>query len=114
MRVAGNGGWVPLRMRCASVVLAASVGTGLAAGTMTAAPALAAARQTPSAPPPLSADPTTPSIASAYGSGSFGHWLVDPYGLPAYDYSVNEAIDPNAKQPELAGATGAQHQLGND
>jgi hypothetical protein len=110
-------------MRCAAVVLAAGVGTGLAAGTMALAPTALAASPSPSpsarpspsqAPPPLSADPSAPSIASTYGSGSFGHWLVDPYGLPAYDYTADETTDPNAKQPELAGATGAQHQLGND
>ena len=65
-------------------------------------------------PAPLSADTSPADIASTYGSGSFGHWQVDSFGLPAFDYAADEATDPNAKQPELAGGTAAQHQLGND
>ena len=68
----------------------------------------------PTAPPPLSADTVPADINSAYGSGSFGQWGVDQFGLPAYHYRADEATDPSAKQPELAGGTQAQHQLGND
>jgi hypothetical protein len=89
-----------------------AVAGALAAG-LGAHPALASAARG-SAPPPLSADTARPSIDSSYGSGAFGHWLVDSFGLPAFSYGIDETTDPNAKQPELAGGTGAQHQLGND
>jgi hypothetical protein len=74
-----------------------------------ASPAVAAA-----APAPLSADHSRPSIASTYGSGDFGRWAVDPWGLPAYDYTINELTNPIAKQPELSGSNSAWSQLGND
>jgi hypothetical protein len=100
--VAGNGRTVS-RARTAL--------TALAGVAMAVAPAAARAA---TAPAPLSADTSTPSIASSYGSGSFGHWLGDSFGLPVFDYSADETTDPDAKQPELAGGTSAQHQLGND
>ncbi len=55
-----------------------------------------------------------PSIASSYGSGSFGSWEVDAFGLPFYRYAPDEQTDPHAMQPQLGGATRAQHELGND
>jgi len=66
------------------------------------------------APPPLSADTAPADVNSTYGSGDFGRWGVDEFGLPFYSYDIDEATDPMAEQPELAGATQAQHQLGND
>src|SRR6202035_4394337 len=65
-------------------------------------------------PPPLSADRAPAAVNSSYGSGDFGRWIVDPFDLPAYRYTVNELRSPMAKQPEVAGATRAQHQVGND
>jgi len=84
----------------------------LAAGGLPAfadAPSAAAA-----APPPLSAEKAAPSIASSYGSGDFGEWGADQWGLPAYHYAADEATDPDAKQAELEGGTQAQHQVGNE
>jgi hypothetical protein len=66
------------------------------------------------APPPLSADTARADITSTYGSGSFGTWTTGAFGLPAYDYTVDEATAPQAAQPELAGSRDAWHQLGND
>src|SRR5256714_4602026 len=80
----------------------------LAALATWAAPALAAG------PPPLSADHSPANVASTYGGGNFGTWGADRFGLPFYRYDVDEARDPKAKQPELAGGTQAQHQVGND
>ncbi len=68
----------------------------------------------PSPPPALSADTSASNIDSTYGSGDFGHWMVDQWGLPAFDYTANEMTDPAARQPELAGSSAAQHQVGND
>ncbi|HEY1828066.1 MAG TPA: hypothetical protein VGF87_08600, partial [Acidimicrobiales bacterium] len=65
-------------------------------------------------PAPLSADTTPSDINSTYGSGHFGNWFVDKWGLPAYNYTADEMTDPNAKQPELAGSSAAQAQVGND
>jgi hypothetical protein len=79
-----------------------------------AAPAGAGAAAKPAPPAPLSADNSPADINSTYGSGSFGSWGVDAFGLPFYRYDVDEATNPMAKQPELAGGTQAQHQLGND
>jgi hypothetical protein len=72
------------------------------------APALAAA------PPRLSHDHSRPRIGSTYGSGSFGRWHADRFGLPAYSYTIDEDTAAQAKQPELNGSTDAWHQLGND
>ncbi len=66
------------------------------------------------APPPLSADHSLADISSTYGSGHFGQWGVDQWGLPVYHYTDDELTDPDAAQPELAGGTQAQHQVGND
>jgi hypothetical protein len=65
-------------------------------------------------PPSLSTDTSPAAIDSSYGSGAFGNWEVDAFGLPAYRYRVDETTNPIAHQPELAGGTQAQHQLGND
>jgi hypothetical protein len=65
-------------------------------------------------PAPLSADHSQVDVDSTYGSGHFGSWQVDRFDLPAFRYAVDEQSDPRAQQPELAGATDAQHQVGND
>jgi len=65
-------------------------------------------------PPPLSADQTAADIASTDGSGSFGTWIVDRFGLPAYRYEIDEETAPRAAQPELGGKRHAWHQVGND
>jgi Glycosyl hydrolase 36 superfamily, catalytic domain/Glycosyltransferase family 36 len=62
----------------------------------------------------LSADGRPANFDSTYGSGNFGTWHVDRFGLPAFRYDADEQGDLRAQQPELAGATEAQHQLGND
>jgi hypothetical protein len=53
-------------------------------------------------------------ISSSYGSGDFGRWLTDPFGLPSYQYRIDELRDPRARQPELDGSTDAWSQVGND
>ena len=65
-------------------------------------------------PAPLSADRRLVSVASTYGSGHLGAWMVDATGLPAFRYDVDEETDPRARQPELLGGIEAQHQVGND
>lgn len=89
---------------------AAGLATALALGLLPAATATA----TVSAPALLSADHSRPSLDSSYGSGNFGNWRVDEFGLPFFRYTIDEATDPRARLPELAGATQAQHQVGND
>jgi Glycosyl hydrolase 36 superfamily, catalytic domain/Glycosyltransferase family 36 len=88
---------------------------GLAFVVLAMWPALPA-RGEPFQPRPssLSADHARPDVASTFGSGSFGRWVVDPFGLPAYRYDVDELVVSRARQPELNGATAAQHELGND
>jgi hypothetical protein len=75
----------------------------LALAAATAAPAVAETIGWPRVP-----------IDSSYGSGASGSWRVDPFGLPSYRYTVDELRTPFARQPELAGSTDAQHQVGND
>jgi hypothetical protein len=65
-------------------------------------------------PPPLSADASAADISSAFGSGVFGQWAVDDFGLPAYDYTLDNQASPAAPQPELGGSRDAWHQVGND
>ncbi len=66
------------------------------------------------APTPLSRVALQPSLASSYGSGSFGRWGVDAFGLPVYRYTDDEQRDPHARQVQLSDAARAQHQVGND
>jgi hypothetical protein len=89
-----------------------SLRAALCFGAVVAVARLAAAA--PAAPPPLSADSGPVNVDSAYGSGGFGTWHVDATGLPAFRYTLDEAADARAQQPELAGGTEAQHQVGND
>jgi len=91
--------------------LAAIVAGGVVA--LSACPA-ALAKSAPTAPAPLSATHSRVSIASSYGSGSFGSWGVDGFGLPRYRYTVDEQTAPQAAQPELAANRAAWSQIGND
>ena len=34
-----------------------------------------------------------------YGSGHFGEWITDQFGLPAYRYTCNQVTDPKAVSP---------------
>jgi hypothetical protein len=93
-------------VRVSKPVVAACLGLTL----VIAAPATAA-------PPRLSRDHTQANVASAYGSGNFGAWQVDQFGLPIFRYDIDEAQDPKAKQPEIyrrADTSDAWHQIGND
>src|SRR5271169_326678 len=75
---------------------------------------IAAALQTDS-PPPL---PTSPKGESeSYGSGHFGAWITDQFGLPAYRYTCNQIADPKAVSPvhtQWRSSTDHTHQVGND
>src|SRR5258708_19393684 len=53
----------------------------------------------------------------AYGSGYFGEWIQDEFGLPAFHYTCDQVKDPKAVtevNPGLLAATEPIHQLGND
>jgi hypothetical protein len=53
-----------------------------------------------------------------YGSGYFGEWITDPFGLPAYHYTCDQVTDPKAVSPvddaNFRTATNQIHQVGND
>jgi hypothetical protein len=102
------------RERNASVNTARGWATALLLAWVACGLALASPSNALAAPPPLSAEKASPNVASTYGSGDFGQWGVDRWGLPVYHYTDDQATDPNARQPELAGASQAQHQVGND
>lgn len=53
----------------------------------------------------------------AFGSGYFGEWIEDPFGLPAYRYTCDQITDPKAVSPvhkEWRSPTDHTHQVGND
>ncbi len=53
----------------------------------------------------------------AFGSGHFGEWIEDEFGLPAFRYTCDQTTDPKAHSdvnPGLLGATEHVHQVGND
>lgn len=64
-----------------------------------------------------SASPTGSSTKAAYGSGHFGTWVEDEFGLPAFHYTCDQIHDPKAVtqvNPAILSATEHIHQVGND
>ena len=53
-----------------------------------------------------------------YGSGSFGEWIEDEFGLPAFRYTCDQTRDPKAvtqvSSPGVLSSTDHVHQVGND
>ena len=52
-----------------------------------------------------------------YGSGHFGEWIEDEFGLPAYHYTCDQTTDPKAVTAVTPGILGERehvHQVGND
>ena len=52
-----------------------------------------------------------------YGSGYFGHWIEDEFGLPAFAYTCDQIKDPKAVtqvNPGILSSTEHIHQVGND
>jgi hypothetical protein len=68
----------------------------------------------PSGSGALTWNASLPAISSSYGSGDFGRWTVDRFGLPSYRYTLDQQTNPLAHQAELAGGTDAWSQVGND
>jgi hypothetical protein len=53
----------------------------------------------------------------SYGSGYFGEWIIDEFGLPAYRYTCNQLEDPKAVTPTnplWRRNNEHMHQVGND
>jgi len=53
----------------------------------------------------------------AYGSGYFGEWIEDQFGLPAFHYTCDQVHDPKAVteiNPGILSSTEHIHQVGND
>ena len=53
----------------------------------------------------------------AYGSGYFGNWIEDEFGLPAFHYTCDQSSDPKAVtqvNPGILSSTEHVHQVGND
>src|SRR3954447_18278535 len=99
-----------LRGGTAVMVAIAAFVAASALAILASAPAIAA-------PPSLSKDYSPVRIDSSYGNGHFGSWQVDEFGLPTFRYSLDEAADPRAKQPEIyrrPDTSDAWHQVGND
>jgi hypothetical protein len=83
-------------------------------GSAIAAPHLLSWLPGPSSDP--SSSQPSPS-AKPYGSGYFGEWIDDEYGLPAFRYTCDQTNDPKAHtgvSPGLLGPTEHIHQAGND
>jgi hypothetical protein len=52
-----------------------------------------------------------------YGSGYFGEWITDEFGLPAFQYTCDQTKDPKAvsqTDPIFRAPTDQTHQVGND
>jgi len=50
-----------------------------------------------------------------YGNSNFGHWVTDPYGLPAFKYTCKQETEPRAQYNTSLGLKRNHwHQLGND
>ena len=52
-----------------------------------------------------------------YGSGYFGTWITDEFGLPAFNYTCDQTKDPKAVtkiNPGILSPTEHIHQVGND
>jgi hypothetical protein len=63
------------------------------------------------------ADPLSPPAGKAYGSGYFGNWIEDQFGMPAYQYTCNQITDPKAVSPVdpiWRRPADHTHQVGND
>lgn len=61
--------------------------------------------------------PSSLARDQAWGSGHFGEWIEDEFGLPAFRYTCNQNRDPKARtevNPGLLSATEHIHQVGND
>ena len=55
--------------------------------------------------------------SKTFGSGHFGDWITDRFGLPAYRYTCNQVSDPKAISPVhkiWRDAADHTHQVGND
>ena len=68
-------------------------------------------------PVPRAAGTTDPAASKAYGSGYFGEWTEDQFGLPAYHYTCDQTADPRAVTPTQRAwrsPTDQTHQVGND
>lgn len=56
-------------------------------------------------------------MTKAFGSGYFGEWIIDEFGLPAYNYTCNQEKDPKAiseTHEKWQDETNHWHQVGND
>jgi hypothetical protein len=66
---------------------------------------------------PMIALPAQSEESKAYGSGYFGDWITDQFGLPAYRYTCDQIIDARAVTPvhkQWRAPTDHTHQVGND
>ncbi len=67
--------------------------------------------------PALSAQGDSGAGSKPYGSGSFGEWMEDEHGLPAFRYTCDQVNDKRAVTQVNAGiltSTDHIHQVGND
>lgn len=56
-----------------------------------------------------------PFCQTPYGSGAFGQWIVDAKGDPAYDYRMDQTVDPRAGYYVSSGESRDHwHMIGND
>ena len=61
--------------------------------------------------------PSSSDASTSFGSGRFGTWIEDEFGLPAYRYTMNQTTDPHAVtdvHPGVLEKAEHIHQVGND
>src|SRR5579875_1634635 len=57
------------------------------------------------------------SSGKEFGSGVFGEWIADEFGLPAFRYTCDQTREPKAvtlTDVSFRGRTDHSHQVGND
>ncbi len=86
-------------------------------GTLGLAVAARLEGKTSTSHPAAHAPKPAPRPDASYGSGHFGRWTEDEFGLPAFRYTCNQATDPKAAtdiKPGILKPTEHVHQVGND
>src|ERR1700719_4472243 len=86
---------------------------GLAFGGMS----IRSLRSIAAIPVPWAIENDVPQTSKPYGSGHFGEWIEDQFGLPAYHYTCEQTSDPKAVTPVYTvwrSPTDHTHQVGND
>jgi hypothetical protein len=109
-----------MRRALALIAVSAGAAVAIACGSH-ASSGPDATPQLPVLPPPDPCDANALSDVRSFpkcglGSGVFGRWIVDDFGLPAYEYWAAQELDDRARYPNTLNDDRRLHwhQIGND